>query len=41
MVKTISFLLPGAPSHPTGGVKVVFEYANRLVAMGSLSLIHI
>ena len=34
MVKTISFLLPGAPSHPTGGVKVVFEYANRLVAMG-------
>lgn len=30
----ITFLLPGSAGEPVGGVKVVYEYANRLVGMG-------
>lgn len=32
--KTITFLLPGVAAHPVGGVKVIFEYANRLASDG-------
>lgn len=30
----ICFVLPGLSNRPTGGCKIVFEYANRLVARG-------
>lgn len=30
----ISFCLPGIPLYPVGGVKIVFEYSNRLVKKG-------
>lgn len=34
MGKRVIFLLPAGSTNPTGGYKVVFEYANRLVADG-------
>ena len=34
MSKTITFIFPHPVSGPTGGYKVVYEYANRLVAEG-------
>lgn len=34
MNKRISFLLPGMGEKPAGGYKVVYEYANRMVADG-------
>lgn len=34
MNKCIVFLLPSGSLHPSGGYKVVFEYANRMVADG-------
>lgn len=33
-MKSISFLMPNGVSNPVGGVKVVFEYANRFVSEG-------
>src|SRR5262245_23801210 len=37
----IVFLLPGTSVRPTGGFKVVYEYANRLTGAGhEVSLIH-
>jgi glycosyltransferase involved in cell wall biosynthesis len=37
----ITFLLPGAPCAPTGGAKVVYEYANRLSHRGhSVTVVH-
>lgn len=37
----ISFILPGAGREPVGGVKIVYEYANRLTARGhDVTLIH-
>lgn len=30
----ITFVLPGLPLHPVGGARVVYEYANHLVARG-------
>lgn len=33
-MKTITFLLPGPGNKPMGGVKVVYEYANRLINDG-------
>jgi L-malate glycosyltransferase len=37
----ITFLLPGYTWGPSGGVRVVYEYANRLVARGhQVSVIH-
>lgn len=32
--KTIAFILPSPGNHPSGGYKVVYEYANRLVNDG-------
>lgn len=34
MKRRITFLLPGIANRPIGGYKVVYEYANRLVADG-------
>ena len=34
MTKSINFLLPSGSLRPIGGFKVVFEYANRLIADG-------
>lgn len=34
MSKRISFVLPGIPGVPVGGIKIAFEYANRLAARG-------
>ncbi|MGQ2106377.1 glycosyltransferase family 4 protein [Ornithobacterium rhinotracheale] len=41
-MKTITFLLPNSNSHrPIGGLKVVYEYANRLVKEGhNVSIIY-
>jgi len=37
----ITFLLPGAAPRPIGGFKVVYEYANRLVARGHMvTIVH-
>jgi glycosyltransferase involved in cell wall biosynthesis len=37
----ISFLLPSWPSAPSGGAKVVYEYANRLVRRGhTVAIVH-
>ena len=33
-MKSVTFLIPGASGKPTGGVKVVVEYANRLAING-------
>lgn len=33
-MKKIAILLPGIPTQPIGGYKVVYEYANRLVKDG-------
>lgn len=41
MGKRVVFLLPAGSTNPTGGYKVVFEYANRLVADGyNVSIIY-
>lgn len=34
MKKSVCFLMMGIPSHPTGGLKVVLEYANYLAKSG-------
>ena len=34
LMKTVSFLLPSPGTRPSGGYKVVYEYANRLAADG-------
>lgn len=37
----ITFILPGGARHPSGGFKVVYEYANRLARAGhQVTLIH-
>ena len=37
----ITFLLPGAGRFPVGGLKIVYEYANRLASKGHVvSLVH-
>lgn len=37
----ISFILPGSSPTPTGGVKIVYEHANRLVAKGhDVTILH-
>lgn len=37
----ISFVLPGSSPTPTGGVKIVYEHANRLVARGhEVTILH-
>lgn len=37
----ISFVLPKFPHYPVGGLKVIYEYANRLVGRGhELTLVH-
>jgi glycosyltransferase involved in cell wall biosynthesis len=37
----ITFLMPGYPSGPSGGYKVVYEYANRLVKRGhEVTVVH-
>ena len=37
----ISFILPNYSVHPTGGAKVVYEYANELASLGhAVSVIH-
>ncbi len=33
-MKSVTFLLPKGAEHPVGGLKVVFEYANRFAADG-------
>ncbi len=38
----ISFVLPGPGSHPVGGFRVVYEYANRLSSRGhQVSIVHL
>ena len=37
----ITFILPGIPTRPTGGSKIVFEYANRLLSLDSEMVINI
>lgn len=40
-VQRITFLLPGAGKTPSGGHKVVYEYANHLAARGyTVSIVH-
>lgn len=34
MIKVITFVLPGASPQPTGGSRIVYEYANRLARKG-------
>jgi glycosyltransferase involved in cell wall biosynthesis len=37
----ISFVLPGSSPSPTGGVKIIYEHANRLVARGhDVTILH-
>ena len=37
----ISFVLPGSSPTPTGGVKIIYEHANRLVARGhAVTILH-
>jgi glycosyltransferase involved in cell wall biosynthesis len=37
----ITFILPGPSTHPSGGYKVVYEYANRLTIRGhSVTILH-
>lgn len=38
----INFVLPGPGSHPVGGFRVVYEYANRLTSRGhQVSIVHL
>ena len=37
---TVSFILPGLSTSASGGYKIVFEYANRLVARGNVVRIY-
>lgn len=34
MAKRLTFVLPGSSGSPTGGARIVYEYANRLAARG-------
>lgn len=34
-MKSIVFIMPGSGRKPIGGYKVVFEYANRIAALGN------
>ena len=37
----ITFVLPGPSTHPSGGYKIVYEYANRLTILGhSVTILH-
>ncbi len=41
MVKSISFVIPGVNLRPCGGVKIIFEFANRLAELGyTVNLVH-
>lgn len=38
----ITFVLPGPGSHPVGGFRVIYEYANRLTSRGhDVSIVHL
>ncbi len=37
---TIVFCLPGYARHPTGGFKIIYEYANRLASHHRVTVVH-
>ncbi len=40
-MSNINFIMPGVGRHPSGGYKIVYEYANRLVKRGhAVNIIH-